>query len=92
MRPRRTSCKVWSGLSRTRPAVPRLLAAGSTGGFRVKYDGNCFAYWGQGYSSVERESEPDLSYYIQQAPRSPVESVSMQTRISVRGGIGEVMG
>ncbi|KKA17618.1 Monooxygenase [Rasamsonia emersonii CBS 393.64] len=69
-----------------------FMQAGSTGGFRVKYDGNCFAYWGQGYSSVERESEPDLSYYIQQAPRSPVESVSMQTRISVRGGIGEVMG
>ncbi|KAL1964459.1 hypothetical protein VTN77DRAFT_6885 [Rasamsonia byssochlamydoides] len=47
--------------------------------FEWKYDGNCFAYWGEGYSAVERgsEGEPDLSYYITQHPCLPWEALCL---------------
>ena len=41
--------------------------------FEWNYDSNRFAYWGLGFSQAERETVPDLSYYIRHHPNLPLE-------------------
>lgn len=40
--------------------------------FEWKYRGNCFRYWGLGFSEVEGRANPDLSYYIESHPNLPL--------------------
>ncbi|KIX08587.1 uncharacterized protein Z518_03243 [Rhinocladiella mackenziei CBS 650.93] len=40
-----------------------------------RYDTNRFAYWNLGYSRIETEMDPDLSYYIRQHPNLPLEAL-----------------
>ncbi|OQV03451.1 hypothetical protein CLAIMM_08494 [Cladophialophora immunda] len=43
--------------------------------FEWRYSTNQFTYWGQGFSHLERDEAPDLSYYIKPHPNLPLEAL-----------------